>query len=541
MLRVDTHAVTVYRVAVGALVALGVAAVAVAGWSLSRGGIGWDSYFDTGAQLDARAVDSSWPLQRAFDAVPSNSEFYGLFLYQFADLLHLLTTGVTEPLEPSEPVTYLYQGAATMVVSVASVTALAVALAVAYRSVLAGAFAWSLTLATPLWLGMSHVDFKDMPVVAGLTLVTAGCILAFVVEPPLRAAMVGALLAGSGGAITLGTRAGALALLGALTSLTAACVIGWGIGSRRVRATVPTLVTCATALVAAAAFTWSTNPIARIDMVTWLHDAAAVARDYPWDLGTIRVAGRDVHSTVSWWYVPAWLVAQAPVLTFVAVAGGFVALALGLARGWKTLDARTTIPLVPLTVQGILFPVAIVAGGARLYDGIRHLLFMIPAVIALAAVGIAFVDRRAGAVASRGRTLLAAGLVVVVAASLWASVRWAPYAYAFVNPVAGYDKQGRDWDLDYWGVSAREGVERLREMGYWPLYIEPNAGVGAPYGGAGEHPEPGQPIGGRPGLYVFLRWDRAADFGCTVLFTIERDGHVLGEGASCPTRAAASD
>jgi hypothetical protein len=275
-------------------------------------------------------------------------------------------------------------------------------------------------------------------------------------------------------------------------------------------------------------------------MVTWLRYAGAVARDYPW-AGAIRVAGRDVFSTdLPSWYVPAWLVAQLPVLTLVALACGIVGLAVSLVRRRRSLDARTTIPLVPLTVQGILLPVVIVANGAVLYDGIRHLLYMIPALIALAAVGIAFVDRRVGAAASRGRALLAVGLVVVVAASLWASARWAPYAYAFVNPVAGYDKEGRDWDLDYWGVSAREGAERLRDLGYSPVFIEPNASVGAPYGGTGAYPKSEGPGGGRPGLYVFLRWRRAADFGCTVLFTIERDGHTLGEGARCPVPASAS-
>jgi hypothetical protein len=66
------------------------------------------------------------------------------------------------------------------------------------------------------------------------------------------------------------------------------------------------------------------------------------------------------------------------------------------------------------------------------------------------------------------------------------------------------------------------------------VYIEPYSGVGVPYGGAGEYPESEGLSGGNPAVYVFLRWSRAADFGCTVLFTIERDGHVLGEGARCP-------
>ena len=88
------------RLAFASLLSLGVGAILVAGWSLAHGGIGWDSRFDTGAALAARSVDSSRPLAEAYNAVPSTSEFYGLFLYQFADVLHLLTTGATEPLRP---------------------------------------------------------------------------------------------------------------------------------------------------------------------------------------------------------------------------------------------------------------------------------------------------------------------------------------------------------------------------------------------------------------------------------------------------------
>jgi hypothetical protein len=43
--------------------------------------------------------------------------------------------------------------------------------------------------------------------------------------------------------------------------------------------------------------------------------------------------------------------------------------------------------------------------------------------------------------------------------------------------------------------------------------------------------------GGRSGLYVFVRWDGASRYGCTVIFTIERGGHILGEGARCPKAA----
>ena len=125
--------------------------------------------------------------------------------------------------------------------------------------------------------------------------------------------------------------------------------------------------------------------------------------------------------------------------------------------------------------------------------------------------------------------LLPLAAVAVAATSLFASIRWAPYAYAFVNPVAGWNTDTRAWELDYWGVSAREGVRRLERLGMTPVHVQPAAGPAIPWGAA-----PG-PVehGSGSGLYVFLRYNRAADFGCTVVFTIKRDGHVLGEGARC--------
>jgi hypothetical protein len=518
-----------HRVAVVALLGLGVGSIVVAAWSLAHGGIGWDSGFDTGAALDARAVSSSLPLDEAYEAVPSTSEFYGVFLYQFADVLHLLTRGATEPLMPDEPMTYRYQGAATLILSVASVTAFAVALAIAFRSLLAGAFAWSLTLATPLWLGMSHVDFKDMPVAAGVTLVTAGLVVSLVIEAGRKAALVGALLAGAGGAIVLATRAGSLTLIVALAIGTAATAAGWRIGRGRGPRVLPVVVACGSAIVCAFAFTWATNPIARIDMVQWLEDSAEYARSVHWELPPMRVAGTDVRGDdLPWWYVPAWLAAQLPLFTQMAIVGGIAVLVATVIRRHSVGSAGATMALVPIALQAVALPVAMLLGGAVIYDGLRHLLFIIPALVAFAAIALAVLDRR-----SRGHrlsVLLPLGAIVIVAVSLLSSIRWAPYAYAYVNPIAGPDKDARTWDLDYWGVSAKEGVERLQALGYEPIHVEPSASVGLPYG-AVEGPTVGGP---RTGLYVFLRWGGAADYGCTVVFTIERGGHVLGEGARCP-------
>lgn len=515
------------RLAIGLLFSLGIGAIALAAWSLAHAGIGWDSRFHTQGAFAIRSIDSSWTLARAYASVPSNLEFYGVLPQQLADVLHLLVSGSTERLGPDNPEAYMYQGIANVILSVLSVTALAVALGVALRSVLAAVFVWSLTLSTPLWLGMSHVDFKDLPVAAGLTFVTAGLIISFSISPP-TSIVVGVLLAGSGGAIVLASRPSALPLLMTLVVGSAAGVIT--LGRRGEVRALPVAIVSGSALAFAFAFTWATNPIARIGTLTWFADAAGQAGSFPFFI-TIRTAGRDLQSTdLPWWYVPAWIGAQLPLLTLVAVIGGLAVLIVLQIKQTAADRLSTTLPLVPITLQAIVMPLWIVSSGAVLYDGIRHLLFMIPALMAIPAVALAVLDRLPGK-SSRLSVVLPVAAVVVVAASFLASIRWAPYAYAFVNPVAGRNADARSWELDYWGVSAREGVQRLQQLGLTPVHVEPTDDVGIPWGSA---PIPTSSVGSTTGLYVFLRGRRAADFGCTVVFSIKRDGHVLGEGARCP-------
>jgi hypothetical protein len=203
---------------------------------------------------------------------------------------------------------------------------------------------------------------------------------------------------------------------------------------------------------------------------------------------------------------------------------------VGLAQQRGRVSAETAIPLVPIMLQGIVLPAVIVLTGAVLYDGIRQLLFLVPGLIAVSAVALALLERRVRNLRARLSVVLSVSAVVIVAASLWASLRWAPYAYAYINPIAGRNEDGRSWELDYWGVSGREGVRRLKQLGYSPVYLQPSPTVGLPWGASSGDPRPGD----HAGLYVFLRSVRADDFGCTVLFTIKRDGHVLGEGARCP-------
>jgi hypothetical protein len=512
--RVEAAEIAVRRLALGMLLLLGLSSVGLAAWSLAAGGIGRDTRIDTYAALTTRGIGGHTTLQQAYAEVDRSHEFYGVFIEQAADAVHSLTTGSTAMLGPDDPKTYLYQGAVVLALAVAAVTALAVVLALALRSWLAGAFAWSLTLATPLWLGMEHVDFKDVPVAAGLTLATSGLTFAFLLSRPWRATLVGAACAGIGGAVAVATRPASIVLLAVLVTATLSTAVV--VRRHDLRSVMPVVLAAVAAPASGLALTWATDPIARLGMVQWLNDSIAFAHNIGEGSSTIRAAGEDLDPThLPWWYVPSYLGVQLPSLTLAAVVGGAGVVAARVRR-------LPIIPLVPVVTQAIGLPVLIVTSGAELYDGIRHVLFLLPALLALPALALALLDR------GRLRAAVPLAAAVIVAASLVSAIQWAPYAYAYLNPIGGLGN-GRAWDLDYWGVTAKEGVERLRRLGLSPIYVKPSQQPGVPWGAYNTAADPTRGAG----LYVFLRWQSASDFGCKVIFTIDRGGHVLGEGALC--------
>ena len=77
-------------------------------------------------------------------------------------------------------------------------------------------------------------------------------------------------------------------------------------------------------------------------------------------------------------------------------------------------------------------------------------------------------------------------------------------------------------------------MTRLEKLGLSPVYVSPTPRVGVAWGAT----RGVIPPGGKGGLYIFLRDHLPTNYGCTVLFTIKRDGHTLGMGERCTAARA---
>lgn len=498
-------------------------------------GTSWDAPYDTSAAQAFFTLPDGLTLKQAYEFIPQISEYYGILFFQLVDVLGSLV-GVSEVLNPRNPESYVWQGLANTTLAVLSIAAFSMAVGYATKYSFVGTATWAAVMTLPLWVGMSHMNFKDMPVASGLSLLSAGLIFA---HRRGRTGHIGTLtsalvLISVGSFLAIGTRVGAIVLVVVISGLSAAWWFLLSIRRKTLPQAIQTTVVTGAGLAASIVILWLTNPVAHIDTPRLILDSIRVSGSFPIDF-TIRVAGVDVATTnLPLWYAPAWVAAQLPLAMWVWLLVCLV-LAVPVARKFGLSQlTRGAENIFPLLAQAFILPALIIVSGATLYDGIRHLLFALPAGIAILIVLLRNVlspwDQR-----QLTGVVLTALIFSGVAFNIFAVARWFPYSYAFINPIAGANAPDRDWELDYWGVSAREGVERLRESGTSEVIVIPNAGMAVPYGGSRAPDLTATPTR-MVGFYAFLRFEAELPNAseCTDTFTIERDRQVLGVGGICP-------
>ena len=148
-------------------------------------------------------------------------------------------------------------------------------------------------------------------------------------------------------------------------------------------------------------------------------------------------------------------------------------------------------------------------------------------------ISIVFLDRLADNFDNKYfQTLTCIITLSVLLLNSYATHRWLPYSYAFINPVAGLGGQ-RNWDLDYWGLSSREGISRLKDAEPKKVVVVmPDNSSSIPFGGESlvQLASSDSPFS----LYVFIHWNhKIVEDLCKIDFNIERDGQILGMGGSC--------
>jgi len=162
--------------------------------------------------------------------------------------------------------------------------------------------------------------------------------------------------------------------------------------------------------------------------------------------GERYVAGDDLP----FYYAPLMLLITTPLPVLLAAASGIIS---GLFRGRGPSARRPVLLAACWFAGGVAF---FSLPGQRVYDGIRHFLFVLPALALLAGLGLDWV---CGKIGVRAAAVLVAGLAAWL---LVGQVDYHPYQTCFYNRLVGGARGAAgDFPLDYWGNAYKGGCRWL--------------------------------------------------------------------------------
>lgn len=210
-------------------------------------------------------------------------------------------------------------------------------------------------------------------------------------------------------------------------------------------------------------------------------------RNFPWEAPVLYL-GKYVWSTkLPWHYTPVWIGISTPLVYIVLFGVGLVACALSWGRrgqGRFPLLRRDVVVVLGWFFLPLIY---FMASRAVLYDEWRHSFFIYPAFLLIALTGLVWLWRLAhggehagrqdgshcgsraglrGGPRGAFRRIAPAVLIFGVALGLGSTatfmIRHHPFENVFFNSLAGGVKgAGGKFEMDYWGLSYRKGLEYI--------------------------------------------------------------------------------
>jgi hypothetical protein len=326
---------------------------------------------------------------------------------------------------------------------------------------LAGLIALLLLAACPLFFGHMFMNPKDSPFAVAMAILLLALVRMFQEYP--RLSVGGVLLLGVGGGWSFGSRIlGAFAAIDALAVLTLVVALearanGMRPALARLGPFVLRLIPATLLAYAVMGLVWPwsvadpLNPLRAVEYFSHFFEK-------PWqELFDGRLIAIPAMPRS---YVPTLLVLKLPEL--------FLLLGLGGAAGALAASFNEELPVsrravfLLLVLAAILPLAAAVALRPAMYNGIRHFLFVLPALAALGGLAGAYIAAACARLSSAASIAAAAVFAVGLTLPIIEMVRLHPYEYTHFNRVFGGVAHARArYMLDYWGLSLKQASQAL--------------------------------------------------------------------------------
>ncbi len=276
----------------------------------------------------------------------------------------------------------------------------------------------------------------------------------FLERPTVRTMFVHGVI----GAIALGTRVlGLFAMM--LTGVAA-------MASRPTRRTLALLVGYGVVVAVLLPVVW---PVLRIDPLGIIKDAVLGATSNPY-VQTDLFRGRQIQANaLPWDYVPTWILITTPYVVTALFVAGTVRFLMKFAHAPRSILDGAMLRDAIVCAWFFLPVVGCMVLRPVMYDGWRHLFFVYPALVYIAAIGME--GLHAKAIAQFGEVrhrrfvngALATALLASLAPILAFMVTNHPFEHLYFNRFAGRDmaEVKQRYELDYWGLSYRPALEYI--------------------------------------------------------------------------------
>ncbi len=327
---------------------------------------------------------------------------------------------------------------------------------------LAGLIAVALLVTCPLYYGNMYMNAKDSPFAVAMVFLTLSLVRAFEEYPrpsPITCAMVGSAVG-----LAIGTRIlGGIAVFNVLAALTLIFTIeARGHGLRKAGTSVGQFVV----------------PL----LPALLLGYAVMAMAWPWSvtapLNPLRAAGYFSHFFEKPWnelfdgmvfpvpemprrYVPTLFLLKEPEIFLLLGVGGTAG---ALVAALRHDIAPTRRAILVLLAFAAMFPIALaVLTKPAMYNGIRHFVFLAPAMAVLGGLAGTWVAERLWRAWRPAAAFAAVVLFVGLFLPINEMVKLHPYQYTHFNVISGGIRAADDrYMLDYWGLAFKEAAQELR-------------------------------------------------------------------------------
>jgi Dolichyl-phosphate-mannose-protein mannosyltransferase len=325
---------------------------------------------------------------------------------------------------------------------------------------IAGVIAVALLASCPLYFGHMFMNPKDAPFAAAMAILLCALVRAFQEYPAIS--LKSSIFIGVGAGLAFGSR-----VLAGFAAIGTAAVLAFVVTVEAREKGLPSAFRrsvqfCAGLFLSiplAYAITAVVWPWAALDPVNPLRAVTYFSRFFekPWSelyAGAITPVTEMPRS-----YVPTLFAVKLPETFLVLGFGGAVGALAATCKHDISINRRAVFLLISLFA---LLPLAFtIALRPAMYNGVRHFLFVLPALAVLGGLAGAWIIERTRHIRALSLLFLAL-LLAALALPVAEMTRLHPYEYTFFNSAFGGVRAARGrYMIDYWGLSLKQASQAL--------------------------------------------------------------------------------